>query len=229
MTTWEELIHEAEVHKAAGFKQPTVILSGELVPAYTETESVEGLGRVLTTDSGLSCLHIHSATVHERIRSLRIASQLGARYFVLVDQVFPLPGSEPDTSWSVVDDQANFTGWNPLTGPNDERFGPRFPDMSAPFDHAMKALLLDKASELELTVGTKILAGIDHRAVDCTDFREQLLRAGAQYMSYGIVHEVIAAHHLGLRTLALVTENPGADQLDSGSLLLTRFLNSLAS
>jgi purine-nucleoside phosphorylase len=128
-----------------------------------------------------------------------------------------------------VDDQANFTGWNPLTGPNDERFGPRFPDMSAPFDKALSSLLLIVAAELGLTVGKKILAGIDRRGADRRDLREQLLRAGAQCMSYGIVHEVIAAHHLGLLTLALVNENPDADQLDSGSLLLTRFLNSLAS
>ena len=106
----------------------------------------------------------------------------------------------------VIDDHLNLPGWagfGPLIGPNDERFGPRFPSMHAVYDAELRTLVGRVASELGCTdlmrngvycmlVGPNFETRAELKAL-------QVLGADAVGMS--TVHEVLAAVHCGMRVL----------------------------
>ncbi|MDX2192132.1 MAG: purine-nucleoside phosphorylase [Gemmatimonadales bacterium] len=103
----------------------------------------------------------------------------------------------------LLSDHINLLGDNPLVGPNDEALGPRFPDMSAAYDPALRAL----AREVALGQGTVLREGV-YVAVTgpCleTPAEYRMLRTmGADVVGMSTVPEVIVAVHGGMRVLAV--------------------------
>ncbi|XP_068196402.1 purine nucleoside phosphorylase-like [Antennarius striatus] len=98
-----------------------------------------------------------------------------------------------------------FAGNNPLSGPNDERFGPRFPCMSDAYDRKMRQLTLDVASELGYSDFLRegvycVLGGPSFETIaEC----RMLHQLGADAVGMSTVHEVIVARHAGMRCFAL--------------------------
>lgn len=113
-------------------------------------------------------------------------------------------------------DHVNLLGDSPLVGPNLDSLGPRFPDMSAPYD----AELRRTAAALALAQGVALREGV-YAAVAGpqleTRAEYRMLRAlGADVVGMSIVPEVIAARHMGMRTLAIavVTDQCLPDALE---------------
>jgi len=100
-------------------------------------------------------------------------------------------------------DHLNLTGQNPLIGPNDERLGPRFPDMSAPYDPGLGALLDEAARAAGVPLRQGVYAGVLGPSYE-TPAEIRMLRAlGADLVGMSTVHEVIAARHQGVRVAGL--------------------------
>jgi purine-nucleoside phosphorylase len=101
----------------------------------------------------------------------------------------------------LIEDHLNLTGANPLTGPNDERLGPRFPDMSRAYDPELRAAAWAAGAERGLAHG--IYAGIAGPSLETSAERRFLRAAGADAVGMSTVLEVIAAVHAGMAVLGL--------------------------
>jgi len=102
-----------------------------------------------------------------------------------------------------ISDHLNLTGQNPLTGPNPDQLGPRFPDMGAAYDPALSALLESEARRLGIPLLSGVYAGLAGPSYETPAEIRMLARLGADLVGMSTVHEVIAARHMGLRTAAL--------------------------
>ncbi len=101
----------------------------------------------------------------------------------------------------LIEDHLNFTGQNPLTGPNDERLGLRFPDMSRAYDPELRERVLATAAAGRIALRRGIYAGIAGPSLETSAERRWLRAAGGDAVGMSTVIEVIAARHAGLATL----------------------------
>lgn len=100
-------------------------------------------------------------------------------------------------------DHINMQGQNPLTGPNDERLGPRFPDMSDAYDSELRGVALAAARELDIPLAEGVYAALLGPSYE-TPAEIRMLRAvGADLAGMSTVPEVIAAHHMGAKIIGI--------------------------
>jgi len=105
----------------------------------------------------------------------------------------------------VINDFINFQPTNPLIGPNDERFGPRFPDMTEPFCEELRGLALEKATLMGLRYVEGVYASFTGPYYETKAEIEMLKRLGADAVGMSTVPETIVANYLGLKVLAFAT------------------------
>ncbi|WP_040605708.1 purine-nucleoside phosphorylase [Salisaeta longa] len=116
----------------------------------------------------------------------------------------------------LITDHINFLGLNPLTGPNHDGWGPRFPDMSEPYDPALRRCLQDVALEH----GIKLQQGVYMAALGPsleTKAEYRFMRQmGADAVGMSTVPEVLVARHMGIRVAALsvITDECFPDALE---------------
>src|SRR5690606_28082396 len=97
-----------------------------------------------------------------------------------------------------ITDHVNFTGQNPLTGPNDERFGPRFPDMTRAYHPVLRKLLAGVAKSQGISLQQGVYAQVTGPTYE-TPAEIQMLRAvGADAVGMSTVPETIVARHMGV-------------------------------
>ncbi len=103
----------------------------------------------------------------------------------------------------LIRDHINLIGDNPLIGPNDEALGPRFPDMSAPYDDALAALARQTAAAEGLTLREGVYVGVAGPNLETRAEYRMLRGMGADVVGMSTVPEVIVAVHGGMRVLGL--------------------------
>lgn len=139
---------------------------------------------------------------------VRVFKALGAELMIVSSAV---GGMNPFYSLGdivVIDDHINLMGDNPLIGINDDRLGPRFPDMSAPYDRRLGDVALQAARREEIVAHRGVLAAVTGPNLE-TRAEYRFLRAiGADIVGMSTVPEVIVAVHAGLRTVgfSIVTD-----------------------
>jgi purine-nucleoside phosphorylase len=149
---------------------------------------------------------------------LRAVLALGVETLVVTNAAGGLnPAFDPGDVMLIID-HINLSGDNPLTGPNVDRFGPRFPPLTDAYDPALRALALESAerSDVGLESGVYImLAGPSYE----TRAEMRMLRTlGADAVGMSTAHEVIVARHAGVRVLgfSLIT-NKATDDVETGA------------
>jgi purine-nucleoside phosphorylase len=103
----------------------------------------------------------------------------------------------------ILADHLNLTGENPLAGPNEDQWGPRFPDMSAAYDPALARLAGAAATQRGLRLQKGVYAGLKGPSLETPAEVRFLRSAGADAVGFSTVQEVIAAVHGGIRVLGL--------------------------
>jgi purine-nucleoside phosphorylase len=149
---------------------------------------------------------------------VRVLGRLGVRVLVLTNAAGGIrPGLKPG-DLMLITDHINWMGVNPLVGPNDPGFGPRFPDLSAPYDPALIAAAEAGASELNIPVTRGVLAATSGPSYETAAEIRMLGRFGADAVCMSTVPETIAAVHMGMRVLGISCIANAAAGLGPGPL-----------
>ena len=120
----------------------------------------------------------------------------------------------------LIEDHIGLFMENPLRGPNDDRLGPRFPDMSQPYDKSLLRLARSLATEDRLFVQQGVFVAVPGPNLETRAEYRLLRQMGADVVGMSTVPEVIVAVHSGLRSLGLsiVTDMCLADALEPANI-----------
>lgn len=134
---------------------------------------------------------------------IRTFGLLGIRTLILTNAAGGIDVQLSQGALMVISDHLNLMSVNPLRGPNDDRFGPRFPDMSAVWSRELQELATEEARSLGITTRRGIYAALAGPSYE-TPAEIHMLRAfGADAVGMSTVPEAIVARHMGLRVLGL--------------------------
>jgi len=151
---------------------------------------------------------------------VRVLRALGAETLVVSNAAGGM-----DPFWNpgevmLIADHINLLGDNPLIGPNDDRLGVRFPDMSAPYDAALRALAREVALEQRIVLREGVYVAISGPALETRAEHRMLRTLGADVVGMSTVPEVIVAVHAGMRVLgfSIMTDQCLPDSLEAVTL-----------
>jgi purine-nucleoside phosphorylase len=133
----------------------------------------------------------------------RVMGRLGVKRFILTNAAGGINTAFAQGALMIIDDHINLMGSNPLIGPNDDRFGPRFPDMSEVYSVRLRKM----ADEAARAKGVGVSHGIylaTHGPSYETPAEIRLFRSmGADAVGMSTVPEAIAARHMGMEVLGI--------------------------
>jgi purine-nucleoside phosphorylase len=120
----------------------------------------------------------------------------------------------------LIADHINMLGDSPLVGTNDDRLGPRFPDMSAPYDGQLRALARAVATEQRITLREGVYVAVPGPNLETRAEYRFLRGIGADVVGMSTVPEVIVAVHAGMRVLgvSIITDQCLPDALEPASV-----------
>jgi purine-nucleoside phosphorylase len=181
--------------------------AGQLVLGSVEGVEVVGMqGRV----------HLYEGySARDVAFPIRVFARMGLRAVILTNAAGGIRKDLTQGRLVVITDHINLQGASPLIGPNDELFGPRFPDMSTPYDKKFRDLLLAEGRLLGINLGEGVYAALSGPNYETPAEIRYLRSIGADLVGMSTVPEVIAARHSGMRVLGIsCVTNAAADMLD---------------
>jgi purine-nucleoside phosphorylase len=151
---------------------------------------------------------------------VRVLHALGANTLIVSNACGGLNPLWSAGDLMLIADHINLLGDSPLIGPNDDRLGPRFPDLSQPYDSELRALARDVASRARLPLREGVYVAVPGPNLE-TRAEYRFLRAiGADVVGMSTVPEVLVAIHAGMRVLgvSIVTDMCLPDALEPASV-----------
>lgn len=136
---------------------------------------------------------------------IRVLQALGVKTIVLTNAAGGLNTDYDAGDIMIVSDHLNLTGANPLIGPDEVQWGPRFPDMTRAYDSRLSVLALDEARSMGVVLHQGIYAGLKGPSLETPAEMRFLRSIGADAVGFSTVMETIAAVHGGIRVLGLST------------------------
>jgi purine-nucleoside phosphorylase len=166
-------------------------------------------------------LHYYEGyTMKEITFPLRVMHALGADELVMSSAVGGMNPHLDRGDIVVLTDFINLMGNNPLIGWNDDRLGPRFPDMSEPYNAERRRIFEEAAIEKGIGVRRAVLVAVAGPNLETAAEYRFLRRAGADIVGMSSVPETIVAVHAGMKVLAvsIVTDLCPADNLQPSNI-----------
>jgi purine-nucleoside phosphorylase len=134
---------------------------------------------------------------------IRVFARMGIKAVILTNAAGGIHRGYSQGALVLIRDHINLQGTNPLVGPNDERFGARFPDMTYSYSREYREIAREEAAKLGLILHEGIYAALLGPSYETPAEIEYLRRIGADLVGMSTVAEVIAARHMGLNVLAI--------------------------
>jgi purine-nucleoside phosphorylase len=134
---------------------------------------------------------------------VRVFGRMGIRALILTNAAGGINLEYKQGALVVVTDHVNLLGTNPLVGPNNERFGARFPDMTQAYWKPYREIALRAAQRLGKTAYQGVYAGLLGPSYETPAEIRYLRTIGADLVGMSTIPEVIVARHMGLKVLAI--------------------------
>jgi purine-nucleoside phosphorylase len=182
--------------KIPGFPRSTAIgHAGRLVIGKIENIAVAAMqGRV----------HLYEGYTAQQVAfPMRVLGRLGIRSAILTNAAGGISTKYNQGALVIISDHINLQGINPLIGPNDDRFGPRFPDMTQAYCKPYREIALAEAKKLGIAVPEGVYAALAGPNYETPAEIRYLRTIGADLVGMSTVPETIAARHMGIRVLGI--------------------------
>lgn len=134
---------------------------------------------------------------------IRVFTRMGIKAVILTNAAGGINLKYSQGALVAIRDHINLQGQNPLVGPNDERFGPRFPDMTQAYSTAYREIAAAAAQKLGMTLHDGVYVALLGPSYETPAEIRYLRTIGADLVGMSTVAEVIAARHMGLKVLAI--------------------------
>jgi purine-nucleoside phosphorylase len=190
--------------------EPTVIGYGELPGFPVSTVEGHASRLVLGQLSGRNVavmqgrFHYYEGYTMERIAlGVRLFARLGARMVLITNAAGGIRADLAPGDLMLIKDHINLMGSNPLIGPNPDKLGPRFPDMSDAYNRDLReqAMHVAKTEGIELKEG--VYAAFTGPSYETPAEIRLMKTVGADAVGMSTIPEVIAACHMGLKVLGI--------------------------
>ena len=133
----------------------------------------------------------------------RVMGRLGVRELILTNAAGGINTGFASGALMVIDDHINLLGSNPLMGTNDERFGPRFPDMTEVYSKRLRAIADEAARARGIPVTHGVYVAVHGPSYETPAEIRYLRTIGADAVGMSTVPEALAARHMGLEVLGI--------------------------
>ncbi|HKN15725.1 MAG TPA: purine-nucleoside phosphorylase [Candidatus Sulfotelmatobacter sp.] len=140
---------------------------------------------------------------HEVTFPIRVFGRMGIRAVVLTNAAGGINLSYSQGALVLIRDHINLQDTNPLVGPNDDRFGVRFPDMTHAYAREYRQIAREEVARLGIAPHEGVYAAMLGPSFETPAEIEYLRRIGADLVGMSTVAEVIAARHMGIKVLAI--------------------------
>jgi purine-nucleoside phosphorylase len=146
---------------------------------------------------------------------IRVFARIGVKAVILTNAAGGIKREFGQGRLIVISDHINLQGVNPLSGPNDDRFGLRFPDLTVAYDRRFRAMAVGEGNRLGIGMYEGVYAALAGPSYETPAEIRYLRAIGADLVGMSTVPEVIAARHSGMRVLGIsCVTNAAAGILD---------------
>lgn len=215
----------------------------ERIPGFPRSTAIGHAGNLVIGKAAGIPVAVMQGRVHfyegyslqDVIFPVRVLGRLGIRAVVLTNAAGGINLSLKQGAFVVLRDHINLQGSNPLVGPNDERFGPRFPDMTEVYAKGYREIAVKEAQRLGLQVSEGVYVALTGPSYETPAEIRCLRTLGADVVGMSTVPEAIAARHMGIEVLGIscvtnmaagVLENPlnHEEVLETGDRVSGQFI-----
>jgi purine-nucleoside phosphorylase len=181
------------------------------IPNFPRTSAVGHAGKLVVGKVGDVAVAAMQGRVHyyeglplrDVIFPMRVFGRIGVKAAIVTNAAGGINTSYKQGALVVLSDHINLQGSNPLIGPNDERFGPRFPDMSRVYWKPYREAAVAEAKRLGINVAEGVYLAVTGPSYETPAEIRAFRTWGADVVGMSTVSEVIAASHMGIRVLAI--------------------------
>jgi purine-nucleoside phosphorylase len=195
---------------ADSLTDPSIIPYSE-VPCFPQSTAIGHAGRLVMGHAGDVPVAAMQGRVHQYegysaqqvAFPIRVFGRMGIKSVILTNAAGGINPGYSQGALVLIKDHINLQATNPLIGPNDDRFGLRFPDMTHTYSRAYREIAREEAARLGIMLHEGIYAALLGPSYETPAEIEHLRRIGADLVGMSTVAEVIAARHMGLNVLAI--------------------------
>jgi purine-nucleoside phosphorylase len=183
----------------------------ERIPNFPRSTAIGHAGRLVIGKAGNVVVAAMQGRVHfyegyspqEVVFPMRVFGRMGIRSAILTNAAGGINLEFKRGALIVIRDHINLQAANPLIGPNDERFGLRFSDMTTAYWQPYREIALAEAKRLGIEVSEGVYAALSGPSYETPAEIRYLRTIGADLVGMSTVPEVIAARHMGIRVLGI--------------------------
>jgi purine-nucleoside phosphorylase len=181
------------------------------IPSFPQSTAIGHAGRLVIGNAGTVPVAAMQGRVHQYegysaqqvAFPIRVFARMGIKSVILTNAAGGINLGYSQGALVLIRDHINLQGTNPLVGPNDDRFGLRFPDMTHTYSRQYREIAREEAARLGILLHEGIYAALLGPSYETPAEIEHLRRIGADLVGMSTVAEVIAARHMALNVLAI--------------------------
>jgi purine-nucleoside phosphorylase len=181
------------------------------IPSFPQSTAIGHAGRLVIGKTGEIAVAAMQGRVHlyegysaqQVAFPVRVFARMGIKAVILTNAAGGINLGYSQGALVLIRDHVNLQETNPLVGPNDDRFGVRFPDLTHAYCREYRQVSREQASNLGINLHEGVYAALLGPSYETPAEIEYLRRIGADLVGMSTVAEVIAARHMGLKVLAI--------------------------